>query len=156
VEDVELGLRLARAGKPGTLFIGDAGLTYRMYPDGPRALFEGWVKNMAAGASGTQPLALILVILWVTSAFSVTIRLVQAAASGNAPWLAVYALLYAAWALTLSRTAAKFGRFAPWATLLFPLPMAAFASIFLVSLVKKLLRLPVTWKGRKIGPGGGS
>ncbi len=154
VEDMELGLRLAKAGTPGTLFIGDGSLTYRMYPDGPRALFQGWVKNMATGASGTPPLTLLMVILWVGSAFTTVIRLARSAAAGEALWLALYALLFAAWAFTFTRLAARFGHFAKWATLLFPIPMMAFSLIFLVSLVKKILRRPVIWKGRAVGTGG--
>ncbi|HSK68369.1 MAG TPA: glycosyltransferase, partial [Candidatus Limnocylindria bacterium] len=150
VEDMELGIRLAGAGTPGSLLFGDAGLTYRMYGGGLRSLFQGWAKNMAAGASGTPPLTLLAVVLWVASACSVPVRLARHMATGDLPWLAVYLALYAAWAAALAWAGRRIGRFSPWAYALFPVPLAAFVAIFLVSSVRRLLRLPVTWKGREI------
>ena len=51
IEDIALGKQLKRAGLKYHLYVGKGDISYRMYSDGFRSLFNGWTKNIALGAS---------------------------------------------------------------------------------------------------------
>lgn len=153
VDDMALGERLRRAGRPFRVLLGDRGLSYRMYRDGLRTLLQGFVKNQSAGAARIPWDLLLATFLWITSCTSVPYQWIRALAGLDLAWLVVYSVLYPAWVLELRRIARRFGTFG-WPTLAaYPLALLAFHGVFVVSLAKRVLRRPVTWKGRRIRPG---
>ena len=150
IEDLALGQRLREAGQPFRVYVGDESIRYRMYADGPVSLFQGWVKNMAAGAA-LMPFVLFLrVFFWVTVMAAVPIHLVRHAVQGNLALTLAYIGLYISWIVIIWALAAKLGRFRRGAIVFYPIVLAATTLIFLVSAVKKLFRISVTWKGRSI------
>ena len=150
VEDMVFGQRLKQSCLPYQLFIGDEDISYRMYPGGLRSLVQGWVKNFAFGATETHPLVFLMIILWFGSLITVPIYLVLSAVSADMPMLAVYGLLYLLWVFALGTLANRIGRFHVLPIIFFPVLVAGFLLIFIVSLITKVFGLPVRWKGRVI------
>lgn len=152
LEDMAFGELLRQTKIPYRLFIGDSGLSFRMYPEGFKSLLQGWTKNLAAGAAKTPfPLSLA-VFLWIMSAISVPLHLIIFALTGLAFGVYAYGVLYVCWVAALLFTARRVGRFSPLSILLFPVPTAVFLAVFVVSLLKRLFGWNVIWKGRAIRP----
>ena len=68
--------------------------------------------------------------------------------------LPLAAAVYLLWAAELFRLTRPLGKFRLAAVLLYPVPLAVFLAVFLVSLQKKLTHGTVQWKGRRIALGG--
>ena len=155
-EDIALGRNLVKAGLKFRLFVGDHDFSFRMYPQGPRSMVQGWIKNMATGATLTSAPVFVMVFLWITSMMSVALQVVKCAVSRNLPGFVLCSCLYAAWVLSLYLVGSHVGRFQKWTYLLYPLPLAAALSVFGISVFRKAFHLDVTWKGREVPPGGTS
>lgn len=153
LDDVYLARRYRAAGLPVTCRVGAGAVGFRMYPEGPRQLVEGWSKNIALGAVATKPWAAAGAALWVaaTAAIAVTTllgvgRWVFGAA--GPPWLALLG-----WALVagqLTWMLRRIGRFRVWTAALFVVPLAGFIAIFVRSAVLTIVRRQVRWRGRAI------
>lgn len=141
-EDVALSRRYAAAGLPVTCFGGRGVVDFRMYPDGPAQLVEGFTKNFGRGAAGTRTVTLVLVFVWITGAILAVagVRRLSPAAVGP----------YAAYVLQLSWMLRRIGRFGCWPVVLYPVPLVFFMAVFARSLVLTYLRKEVTWRGRTI------
>ena len=148
IEDLALGKELKKAHLPYKLFIGDENISYKMYSSGLVSLCQGWVKNMAAGAAMTSLPALIMVYLWVGSITCCPYYLAKYAIIGNLPMILAHAVLYLLWVIVLYLLAKKIGRFNPFFIVFFPILVISFLFLFILSVIKRLLGLPVTWKGR--------
>lgn len=150
VEDLALGHQLKKAHLPYKLFIGDENISYKMYSSGLVSLFQGWVKCIAGGASITSLLSLFMIFLWISSIAGSPYYLAQFAISGNLPMLLAHSGLYLLWVIILYLLAKKIGRFHLLYIVFFPILIISFLFLFIFSLIKRLLGLPVTWKGRVI------
>jgi len=150
VEDLALGQELKKAKLPHKLFIGDEELSYRMYSTGLKSIFQGWVKNFATGAANTSFLMFTMIFFWIGSLTNSLRYLIQYAISGNQPMLLAHVGLYLVWVIILAVISRKIGRFHPLAFVFFPILVLAFLLIFIVSLCKRLLGLPIFWKGRVV------
>lgn len=125
-------------------------LSFRMYPEGFKQLFEGWTKNFATASSSTHPFILSLIILWIGGGFSTAAVLIQALVR-NEPVEIITAslvcLAYLAVFLFQSRRAGNFF----WLVLIFyPLHALFFTALFSWSLYLTKIRRSVSWRGRKI------
>jgi 4,4'-diaponeurosporenoate glycosyltransferase len=145
VEDAALARAFRGAGRPVRCLGGGDTVSFRMYPDGVRSLVQGWTKNLAGGATGVAPLALVGAALWVTAGLSVTVAAVTTPTGAVAvAWAALAAELW--WMLR------RLGTFHPLTAVLFPVPLLAFVGLFVRSSVLRLARRPVTWRDRRIDP----
>lgn len=153
VEDIALGARLRENGLPIRLYIGDADVRFRMYPDGFRSLLQGFTKNLASGAAKTRPGVFAAVFFLYASLASVPLHLFESLFAANWPHAALYAALYVVWASVLFILSRRIGRFSAAACALYPFPLLVFFGVFLLSVFKRMFRLNVTWKGRAIKPG---
>lgn len=151
IEDMALARQLKNHNLPFELYVGDHTIRYRMYAGGIKSLLEGWVKNAAWGATTIPLWHFVLVFLWITSLTSVPYHLLVYSIARSLPGLAVYGALYIVWTVILRFLSNKFGRFKTGAILFYPVGLALMLLIYLVSLTKRLLRLPVSWRGRVIG-----
>lgn len=133
IEDVAMAQRAPKV----TLFGGRDVLRYRMYPDGIRAVVDGWTRNIGLGARATNPTVMGLVVLWLSG-------LIMAPLTWAAPWL--YAL-YVVQLLWLYRPVGKFGILT---ALLFPIPLVFFLGVFIRSLIRTYVLGTVTWRGRTV------
>jgi 4,4'-diaponeurosporenoate glycosyltransferase len=150
VDDLVLGDALTRAGKQYSLFLGGPDLSFRMYGDGIRFLFEGWTKNFATGAGKTPVKLSIPMFVWVTSCTAAPIYTILAISDGGFVWAWIYLAFYGIWVAELHRIAPKVGNFSGFAVLFYPIFMLVFLATFFWSLWKKLFGRQVTWKGRKM------
>lgn len=150
VEDVALARRFLAAGRPVTCFGGRGTIDFRMYPEGPAQLLEGWTKNFAQGAAGTRPATLALVVAWVSACILAGLGLGAAAVGGDVERLAVAAGVYGAFAAQLAWMLRRIGRWGWWPAVAFPLPLAVFVAVFARSLVLTYGRGEVQWRGRAI------
>ena len=149
VDDVALGHLLHERDYDFELCLGGELVSYRMYQD-RRSLFQGWVKNYATGAQYAPKLLGMMVFFWVASLLGVTIKLAGIVFGGQAADMPLVAIGFFAWFAELNRIAPKIGNFKKWSLALFPYYILVFVAVFAISLTKKILRRPVTWKGRKI------
>ncbi len=149
VEDMALAESLRRANMPFCIFIGDAGVRFRMYPDGFVTLWQGFTKNLATGAAKTPIMLFLLVSLFIASITSAPLNLIETLLIGS-PRVLLYAVLYAVWIVALFFLTRRIGKFRPLAVLLYPLPLLVFFAVFINSVTIRLLRRKVMWKGRAI------
>ena len=149
VEDQALAKQLRQANIPFRTYIGDSGVSFRMYPAGFRLLWQGFSKNLATGAAKTPAWLFLLVTLMIASITSVPLNLVESLANG-APLVWLYGVCYAVWVIVLLIISARIGRFRPLAVLLYPLPLLVFFAVFLHSAAIRLFHGKVKWKGRAI------
>ena len=139
-DDVALARLLAGRGVPVATYA-DAGggrVTVRMYPDGARPLWQGWTKNLAAGASSQPPLRAALVGLWVAGGLTAA-REARRQPAGYVMYAAQHAVLFG-----------RVGRFGVATAAAWPVPLGAFVAMFTVSAVRRLSGRPARWRGRQV------
>lgn len=141
VEDAALAGAYREAGRPVRCLGGGEVVRFRMYPDGLRSLVEGWTKNLSGGAARAAWLPRLGAIAWVAAGLTVVSEL-------GASWAARGA--YAAFAAHLWWALRRLGSFSPLTAILFPIPLLAFTWLFLRSLWRRWLGLPVAWRGRPV------
>ena len=148
VEDMAFGQKLKEKQLSYQLFMGDEDVSYRMYPGGLCSLIQGWKKNFAVGASKTPLAAFFMSFFWIGSMANVPFFLLDAILKNKQPMIIAYGLLYLLWVIVLTILARKIGRFQQLLIVFFPVLIVGFIVIFFISLVSKILMLPITWKGR--------
>lgn len=154
IDDLAMGLRFHRMGIPMKLLLGKGLVSYRMYPAGFGALYQGWIKNFAAAAAKSRFFLFAGIFGFIVSCATPVLYGAIAAASGDWISLGVYLGAYFVWVAELFRVSRKLGNFRWWAVLFYPVPLVFFLGLFAISTFRRLLRLPVTWKNRKIDQGG--
>jgi 4,4'-diaponeurosporenoate glycosyltransferase len=130
-------IALARRFPSVALFTGRPAVSFRMYPDGLRALIQGWTKNIASGAASVRWWFLIPIVGWLWSL--------------NGGWI-TSVWFYAASAVQVLVLGRRAGRFGPLSALAYPLLVLFFLVMFLRSVALTLLRRPMPWKGRRVAP----
>lgn len=148
VEDVALARAYCDASLPVEVLTGERSVRFRMYPDGPQSMLQGWTKNFVTGAGATAPLRLGAIVVWVT-ALGASLGVLFDGLSGDLPvglFPAVYALFVAQLVWMLRRT----GSFGLRTALVYPLLMAFFAVVFARSAWRTYVRRSVTWRGRAV------
>ena len=121
-------------------------LNMRMFPNGFAQLCEGWAKAFADGAAASDKRVLFLAILWL-SQLSATCMLFALAHGG---WRGCFAALYLCFVLQLARLARPIGSYRLLTFLLYPLPLVFFFAIFSQSLLRRVFKRKVTWRGRRL------
>lgn len=145
LENVYLAKQLRDHGIKLVSSAGTGLLAFRMFPQGPRELCEGWIKAFASGASATPPTRLIATILWLFGFPTV----VLVALLPNTPLpIELSALWYLAFAVQLGVFAKALGNFPWWSALVYPLYWLFYQIIFFRSLWAPSQRK--TWKGRTL------
>jgi 4,4'-diaponeurosporenoate glycosyltransferase len=142
LENFRLAQHFRSAGIPLRSLTGKGLVCFRMYPDGLREMVHGWAKGFAAGAGGTPPRTLLLVIAWLAG-----LLLAPQAGLLTGEWLlwgpaCVLCSLQVAW------IARKLGDFGWPLMLLYPVPLVFFCGLFGWSAMRS--GKTVTWKGRRI------
>ncbi len=158
LDDAQLAAAYAHADLPVRCFVGGSALRMRMYPAGPRQLAEGWTKNIAAGAGQADLSSAAAATAWVAAHFAVAAGALSAALSTLVPWAwpptwgspFVWCLGWVAVAVQLRFLLRRIGSFRWWAWVAFPISLAAFAAIFLRSMIRTHIRRTVRWRDRSI------
>jgi 4,4'-diaponeurosporenoate glycosyltransferase len=145
-EDIGLARQAAANGFPVTAFAGRHVVAFRMYPEGPRQLVEGWTKMLAYGARHTPLPAGLAVGCWVTGALLGATEVVTRPRGRRSA--AIAAGLYAAWTAQWWWMLRRVGRFG-WPTVIaWPAPLLAFIGLFGRSVAFRATGRPPRWRGR--------
>lgn len=150
VDDMALGEQIKKEGEMFELYVGSPEVSFRMYGGGLKSLLEGWIKNIATGATKTPLPLFVMVFLWITSLLSVPVQTIKYAIQGKESLLILYAVLYVVWVCILLYLTRRIGHFHAWASVLYPILMIVLLGVFTVSAYKKLFGREVKWKGRSI------
>jgi hypothetical protein len=151
VDDVALAQRFQACGLPVRVAGGRGAIRFRLYGGGLRDLVEGWSKNFASGAGSTPVGRFLLVFAWVVgvgTAAQAPVREVVAVFAGwSGPGVVLW-IGFVAFAVQLAVMLRPIGNYT-WASVLFPIPLAAWFVIFFRSIVLTA-RGEVRWKGRVV------
>lgn len=141
LENFRLAAGFRAAGVAVACVPGRGMVSFRMYPGGIGELVAGWMKGFAAGAGGTPPAVLALVIGWFTALMLPPLF----GAVGGWWWAAGAAfLLCVAQVAWLARRLGSFG----WlACLCYLVPLLFFFGLFGVAALRKGRK--AKWKGRE-------
>lgn len=150
IEDLEFGIKLHEDGYKFKLFMGNDDISYRMYPDGFLKLFQGWCKNQASAFIRIKPLIIILVAIIIGMYIKIPGVLVKALVLGCFKDAIIYAFMYLVLIIALYGTSKHIGNYKWYVYLFYPIYLTFYIYVFVCSLLKKLFKIPVVWKGRKI------
>lgn len=150
-EDLALAERFRAAGFEVELFEGAQDIQFRMYPDGPAQLIEGWTKNFSSGAGATRPVRLLGAVLWITGMGSGAVAVVDGLRNELPLWIGI--ALYLAFVVQLVVMFRRVGRFGLTAALVYPALLVFFLAVFLRSVWQSRVRHSVRWRGRAIPVG---
>ncbi len=150
VEDVSLGEKLKDNNMDYEILLGGSDVSFRMYSGGFKSLFQGWSKNFASGAAKTNIIIIALVFLWITSSTSVIFNFLIYNLKGEFILSLAYIVFFIIWIVEIFRISSKIGDFKVISIILYPINLMCFFVIFLVSIIKKILKANTVWKDRKI------
>ncbi len=148
VEDIALARRYSAADRSVSVMVGGPELRFRMYPDGPRSMVEGWTKNFATGAGSTPKPRLAAAVLWL-AAMGTTISML-AGSMGQLGQAAGALTLCGLFAWQVGSMFSRLGNFSRLAGVLYPLWLAVFFAVFFRSLWATRVRRAVQWRGREV------
>lgn len=154
VEDIALAHAHEAAGLPVHCYGGGDDVQFRMYPDGPAQLLEGWSKNIATGAGSVGIPRLLLVGFWVTTVL-VSVQLLleaslgQVLGSGDAP-VPQALLVFVLFAIQLATMLRQLGNFTAISAACYQVLFGVFLLVFVHSMYLTLVRRKVVWRGRTV------
>lgn len=153
IEDVNLGRVLKNHKINFKCYLGFPLISYRMYPDGIKTLYQGWTKNIIYGALNTPFMLSLYIFLFVASILAVPLELTKNILQNNLVLVIIYLCFYIIWMIRLFILVKPVGNFKKISIIFFPIVFINFFIIFVLSTFKKIFNLPVTWKDRKIKVG---
>jgi 4,4'-diaponeurosporenoate glycosyltransferase len=146
LENLAMADRIEAVGGRCICLGGRGVLQVRMFPEGLSQLCESWTKAFADGAAASDSAVLALAIVWLSALCGILLLLCFAPWPMRGAALALY-LLAAAQVLWSAR---QIGGFRWTTALLYPVPLVFFFGLFTSSLLNRILRRQVTWRGRQI------
>lgn len=146
LENLAMAHRIEAAGGRCRCLGGRGVLHIRMFPLGLAQLCESWKKAFADGAAASDSAVLALAILWLTALCIIFLLLCFAAW----PLRAFAAVLYLLAAAQVFWAARQVGAFRWSAAILYPIPLLFFFGLFTSSLLTRIFRRQITWRGRQI------
>jgi 4,4'-diaponeurosporenoate glycosyltransferase len=150
LEDIAIGQLYKKEDFVIRCYGGKGTISFRMYPQGIAQLIEGWSKGFAEGAQGISVSVLLMIILWVAGGAGDTRIVLMTLISGESPVLFLAGLLYIFYAVQIYWMLFRIGNFKFYTALLFPGPLLFFIILFSYSLILKIFKKRVTWKGRTL------
>jgi 4,4'-diaponeurosporenoate glycosyltransferase len=139
LENLRLAERFRQAGVPVRSVTGKGTLAFRMYPNGPGELIEGWTKGFASGAGQTPRGLLWLIVAWLTG-MMLPLSVLPFGWCGP--------LVYLLYVVQLNALLQQIGAFRWYTALLYPVPLVFYLVVFTRSALRSGKQ--VTWKGRAI------
>jgi 4,4'-diaponeurosporenoate glycosyltransferase len=152
LENFYLAEVFRRSGTPMRCYGGKGTFSMRMYPEGLHDLIEGWSKAFATGAAQTPLPTLLMIIGWITGAFTSVVVLLIAAFIGSFNKLALGGILYLLFALQTWSMLIRIGAFRFYTALLYPISLLFYIAVFGRSLMFVVFKKKVSWKGRQMDP----
>ncbi len=150
LEDVHLGRVAREAGLTVHTWLGAGLARFRMYPDGFKALFHGWTKNLLAGARSSSAITLALQALFISGAATVTTQTALALFDRSAISTGVVLAAYAGYTLLLASVLPGYGSFRGATAALFPVHLLFYFAVCIRAMAFQYASQEVTWRGRRI------
>ncbi|ODN29962.1 glycosyl transferase [Fervidobacterium thailandense] len=140
LEDIKLGRLYLKHGIPVKNYLGGDIIKFRMYPEGLKQLFEGFTKNMSAGAITGGLFTFLIAFLWMAGMYSSVVYLFNV--EGLWKYFVLAVIVY-----ILSKPT---GDYRWYDAIFYPIHFFFFLIVFLASLYKTLFIRRVKWRGREV------
>jgi 4,4'-diaponeurosporenoate glycosyltransferase len=149
LENFHLSRHFVEAGYRCRCYLGRGTIWMRMFPDGYRDLVSSWSKGFVSGASNTPRSAVIGISFWLSGLIMATVALTFLPQAGTAVTVAVltFYLLGVIQCLWLFRNA---GTYSIATSLLFPIGLFFYQSVFFKAILRKRRGEHIQWKGRDV------
>ncbi|OOV77553.1 glycosyl transferase family 2 [Mammaliicoccus fleurettii] len=134
---------------PVNLHEGQGVVNFRMYPQGYKALLEGWSKHFALGSQITKTSTLMFVFLWLFGSLG-SILAVLFSINLSLLYILLGITLYFIYAIQFHIFIRRTGNFNLVASLCHPLLFTCFVVIFFKSWLDINVFKRIHWKGRRI------
>jgi 4,4'-diaponeurosporenoate glycosyltransferase len=146
LENLAMAEFIEAAGARCVCIGGRETIQVRMFPDGFAQLCESWKKAFADGAQASGGAVLTLSIVWLSALCTAFLLLCFF------PWplRALPAILYLAAVAQVFSFGRQIGTFSVISALLYPIPLLFFFGLFTSSLLNRMFRRQVTWRGRRV------
>jgi len=155
LESISLGKEFLKTGREVRCYGGRGTISFRMYPEGLRALVEGFSKGFGTGASATSLVGLFMMVCWITGGLAITRHLLQAVFWTDPTPLGVWIMLDVFYILQMHWMLRRIGNFGLYTPLFFQIPLLFFVVLFFSSLLRIFVMRRVRWKGRRVKTGEG-
>ncbi|WP_079527969.1 glycosyltransferase family 2 protein [Halobacillus hunanensis] len=150
MDDLALGQAFLDKNLPVYCLGGKGVISFRMYPEGLKSLIEGWCKSFAVGSKSTNPVVMLMTIIWISGSFIITGALFSSITALNPAAIIFSAILYILYTFQTAWFARRCGDFKWFIFPFHPVLFLFFTGIFLYSLFRVNILHSVKWKDRKI------
>ncbi len=150
LEHYALSSVLQKHNIPVKLFIGRGSLNMRMYPEGWKALIQGWSKSFMSGANKTPGLVFRLSIMWISGLLITPVFLIFSIISLDTVWIVSWTIIYIFYVVQLLIQFRRAGCFPVWSAVLYPVNLLFFLAVFAYAGYMTSSSKNISWKGRKI------
>jgi len=150
VEDYDLGKYLGSKGINIELLLGGEDISFRMYPESVKQLFEGWSKNFAIASLSMEWWLFLTIILWIGFLTLLPIEIINAIISGQGNTLILLASIYSLSILLIYRVASSIGSYTIYNCIFYPVYLLLFHFLYIYSVIGTYILKSTTWKGRKL------
>lgn len=150
MDDLAIGEAFIAKNLPVHCLGGKGTISFRMYPEGFKSMFEGWCKSFAIGSKSTHQLVMFMVIIWISGSFIIASELIMSLITVDPTSIIISSIFYTLFALQTALFARRTGNFKWYIFIFYPVLFIFFTVVFLYSLFSVHVLGSVTWKGRKI------
>ncbi|MEM7015479.1 MAG: glycosyltransferase [Verrucomicrobiota bacterium] len=125
-------------------------ISMRMFPDGLRALTDGWAKGIVSGASNTPRPALIAISAWLSGLIMSVVLLTFIPMASGAALIGI-AVFYAICVVQTWILFRRVGSFHPLIALFYPIGLVFYQWVFFKAKRRAKTGETILWKGRDVG-----
>lgn len=149
IEGFALSKAYSDANMPVEIYEGEGIANFRMYPQGFKALVEGWSKHFALGSTTTKKSTFSLIILWLMGSVvsSLTVLL---SVKLSIIYIMLSLLIYIAYTIQFHLLINRTGNFSLTASACHPFLFICFLAIFFKSWLDANIFKRIKWKDRDI------
>lgn len=149
MDDLELGQLYLNEGYLVRCMGGKGSISFRMYPEGLKQLIQGWTKSFGLAAGKTHPAITFGIGLWILSLIIGFLFPVMALFHQSYSLILIGMFFYFLNVTQCFFHFSRVGEFSWQTSLIYPVYLFFFLSIFLWALIKVHVFGEVEWRGRK-------
>lgn len=147
VEDMELGILIAKSGYRILSLPHGKLIKYRMYPEGFKSLLFGWIKNFSKGAVRSSFFGVIQVFSLIAGYFGLLKGIINPGSPGLRIIFIIGLTIYMCLFYLLAR---ELGSYTILDVILLPVHLFAFTVVFAISTLISVFGIRVPWRGRHV------
>ncbi|TDM02287.1 glycosyltransferase [Macrococcus carouselicus] len=149
IEGFGLAHLFKQAERPVTALLGKETISFRMYPEGLRAMSKGWAKHFASGAQATKPWVMGAVVIWMLGSVCSMLFFAWSITQSFSAMLFA-GLLYLFYTVHFHILSRRTGTFTFMTALLASVAFFYFIYVFTCSWINTFILKKVEWKDRNI------